>query len=74
MQQSTKTNWIFFPKSEEPPRLVREVVAVFEAAEEEIEAQFDRAVSDVVLAILRPGLERLGFQVESGKLKTQKIY
>lgn len=68
------TNWMYFPKSEEPPQLVRNVVAVFEAAEEEIEERFDETVSDVVLSIVRPGLERLGFEVETGKSAAEKIH
>ena len=73
MTSQGKTNWIFFPKSEEPPQLAREVVAVFERAAAEIERRFDETVSDVVLEIARPGLEKIGFEVESGKTTEQKI-
>jgi hypothetical protein len=70
----TKTQWIYFPKCEEPPPIARDVVSVFQSCESQIEARFDETVSDVVLGILRPGLEGLGFQVESGKAAKQKIH
>lgn len=68
-----KTNWIFFPKSTEPPRLAREVVDVFIKSEQEIEKRFDEAVSDVVLSIVRCRLESIGFEVETGKKADCKI-
>lgn len=67
------TNWIFFPKSDDPPPFVRDVVQVFEKAEPELRARAPELVSNVALAILRPGLEALGFKVESGKRKAEKI-
>ena len=33
----------------------------------------DRLTSDYVLSVLRPGMERIGYVVESGKLSTQRI-
>ena len=68
------TNWIFFPRSTEPPKLALDVVEVFKNAEEEIEERFDETVSDVVLSIVRPGLERVGFVVETGKKAEYKIH
>ncbi|MBN1155831.1 hypothetical protein JXB12_13005 [candidate division KSB1 bacterium] len=73
MAISWKTNWIFFPKSDAPPPLILEVVNVFKNVEEEIEERFDETVSDTVLSILRPGLEKIGFLVESGKKADCKI-
>lgn len=67
------TNWIFFPKCEEPPQLVRDVVRVFEEAAPELQRRFEDAVSDVVLEIVRPGLQAIGFEVETGKRASQKI-
>jgi len=69
----SSTNWIYFPKSDDPPTFVRSVVAVFQKAEPELRARAPELVSNVVLSILRPGLEELGFRVESGKRKEQKI-
>jgi hypothetical protein len=68
-----RTNWVFFPRSEEPPKLARDVVEVFRSAETEIERRFGESISNVVLEILRPGLEKIGFNVESGKSSNQKI-
>jgi len=68
-----KTNWIFFPKSDEPPELALQVVSAFRSCEEEIERRFDKTVSDVVLEILRERLEEIGFNVESGKMADSKI-
>jgi len=45
-------NWIFSPKSQEPPGLVRSVVQAFEHAAAEIDLIPRK--SDAVLAIIRP--------------------
>ena len=66
-------NWIFFPRSEEPTDLVRQVVSVFTDAEPELKKRFKELKSDVVLSIVRPGLEEIGFQVEKGKKAAEKI-
>lgn len=65
--------WIYFPQSLEPPELARKVVSVFESVESEIGSPKNRYSSNVVLGKVRPGLESLGFQVESGKKKVDKI-
>ena len=64
-------NWVFFPKSQEPPELVRSVVQAFEHAA--AETDLTPRKSDAVLAIVRPGLQALGFQVETGKHASEKI-
>ena len=69
----TVTNWIYFPKSAEPPPGVLDIVRVFEEAASDLKQNPDDAVSDVVLSIVRPGLEAAGFEVESGKRAAQKI-
>lgn len=61
------TNWIYFPKSDEPPPFVRSVVGVFESCEEELHERGTALKSDGVLALLCPGLQTLGFRVETGK-------
>lgn len=68
------TNWIYFPKSDEPPPFVRSVVAVFQGCEADLHARSNELVSNEVLALLRPGLSQLGFRVESGKRKAEKIH
>jgi len=67
-------NWVYFPKSSPPPGFGLHVVALFE----EIADSIDSATrvnqhSDTVMARLRPGLEKLGFQVEKGKALEDKI-
>ena len=66
-------NWIYFPKSEKPPQVALDVIEVFNEAESELKARAEEAVSNVVLSIVRPGLEELGFEVEKGKKAHQKI-
>lgn len=68
-----KTNWVFFPKSRSTPLFLRDVVAVFEEAEGELQQKSKELKSDGVLALMRPGLQTLGFEVETGKKANQKI-
>lgn len=68
------TNWIYFPKSDDPPQFVRSVVEVFEQAEPTLRARPRELVSNVVLEIVRPGLLELGFRVETGKRRAEKIH
>lgn len=68
-----RTNWIYFPKSDEPPPFVREVVGVFEGCEKELHDHGTQLKSDGVLALLCPGLQALGFHVETGKKAAEKI-
>lgn len=50
-----------------------EVVKVFESVHEEITSAKHSLKSNEVLELARPGLEKLGFEVETGKRKSQKI-
>jgi len=77
-------NWIYYPKTSKIPNFLEQTVSVFENHYDlfnsdkqlyridhgEQEDQFD---SNHVLKILEPGLENLGFKVEKGKKKEQKI-
>ena len=67
-------NWIYYPQSDEPPPIVRGVVGAFEAVEKDITSEGHQYESNQVLEILRPGLETIGFEVETGKKKAEKIY
>jgi len=64
-----------FPRTEPPPEFVTLLAKVFQDHEEKISTiKLDKGVSsDQVLTILRDDLVELGFQVEAGKLKEQKI-
>ena len=64
-----------FPRTEPPPQFIPSVVDAFRQCEGSIcsEALEKGLTSDQVLQVLRPALETLGFQVEAGKNKEQKI-
>lgn len=64
--------WQYFPKSASPTLLVREVVRVFEEAPG-IDSAAQSDSSNVVLAAVAPGLQSLGFRVETGKRRDEKI-
>jgi hypothetical protein len=66
--------WKFYPSRSEPPAWVPGVVAAFAATGAEIDSRTNHGVtSDAALAVLRPGLVSLGFEVESGKTKAGRI-
>ena len=66
-------NWIYYPQSDEPPPIVQQVVGVFEAIADSIDSKRHQYESNEVLERLRPGSEAIGFEVESGKKKAEKI-
>jgi hypothetical protein len=71
----TTVRFTSFPRTEPPPDFVSKILTVFQTCEESIcsEKLAKGLTSDAVLATIRPGLEALGFQVESGKNKDEKI-
>lgn len=66
-------DWYYFPKSRSATALARQVVGVFEAAAPEITSAQHHFLSNHVLANLAPGLQQLGFRVESGKSSEARI-
>jgi hypothetical protein len=67
-------NWVYFPKSSPAPEFGLSVVTLFEQISETIDsASLRKQHSDEVMARLRPGLESLGFRVETGKSSERKI-
>lgn len=64
-----------FPRTEPPPEFVLSVVGIFRRHESGISTTSlaKGLTSDAVLAALRPDLLDLGFEVEAGKRKEQKI-
>ena len=67
-------NWVYFPKSSPPPEFGLSFVPLFEEFAEGIDSRTTvNQHSDTVMAPLRPGLEKLGFQVEKGKSSEDKI-
>lgn len=71
----TTIRFTSFPRTEPPPHFVPDVVAVFRKAEKHISTKklAKGLTSDQVLEILRPDFEELGFEVERGKQKVDKI-
>lgn len=67
--------WKYFPVTDEPAAWAVDLLEVVRAARPSIDTASigPGLTSDTVLAFLRPGLEGLGYTVESGKLASQKI-
>lgn len=76
MSKVTSTiRFMSFPKTEPPPHFAAEVAGVFRQHESSISTVGLKKglTSNEVLAVLREGLLALGFQVEAGKQKDDKI-
>lgn len=65
--------WQYYPKSLSPPDFLVEVVDCFRIVEKEIDSEKHGYSSNEVLAIVRPHIEKIGFDVEKGKKKDEKI-
>lgn len=72
----TSLRYNCYPRTQKPPVFAKEIFSVFEHHSDEIasESLDDGLVSDEVLAMVRDGLEELGFDVEAGKRKEEKIH
>jgi hypothetical protein len=71
-------HWRLFPMSMPPPQLSYDLAGVFDAAYADISTPAHQLNSNSVLAIVRPGLEAIGFQVEvpgkSGKIPIPVLF
>lgn len=68
-------DWHYFPKHSAPPEWVQPFVTLVERARPDIDSEVSRSVtSDQALAHLRPGLEAMGFLVETSKARLGKIH
>ncbi len=66
--------WAYFPQSDKPSPFVDKVVGVFEKRANDIDSSIHEIqVSDLVLSKLADDLEKIGFVVERGKKKKDKI-
>jgi hypothetical protein len=68
--------WQHFPKHSACPEGLRLVTQCFESVQDEISSLNEKnigQVSNAVLKKVRPGLEKIGFKVESSKTKEGKI-
>lgn len=64
-----------FPRTQTPPTFLSKLIAHFEAHTEKIGTvgRDTGLISNEVLAVLQPGLVKLGFEVESGRRTKDKI-
>ncbi|MGJ8591298.1 MAG: hypothetical protein ACSHXF_02045 [Aquaticitalea sp.] len=65
--------WQYFPKSDEIPLHLLDLVGAFEINQNKINSFLHNLKSDEVLQILFQSLENLHFKVEKGKRKIDKI-
>lgn len=63
----------FFPRSVELTEQMAAVVRCFEQVEEKITSQDHKLSSNEVMGHMKPELEAIGFNVEAGKRREQKI-
>lgn len=66
-------NWQYYPKSDQIPDHLLEVQKIFQKSEYRFKLKKGSLVSNAVLEIVRKDLEGLGFQVEKGQKKEEKI-
>ncbi len=60
-------NWMYFPKNHPLDDTSRQVVNAFQNIASEVDSDTHHYKSDEVLAVVRPGLEAIGFEVEKSK-------
>lgn len=65
--------WIYFPKSDRPHHLCGKIVQTFQANLVGIGSAENKLDSNSVLASVADGLRELGFDVEAGKKRGEKI-
>jgi hypothetical protein len=66
--------WSYYPTRDRPPNWVSALVGAVAAAQGDIDSvNVAGLTSDKVLALLRPGLEGIGFRVEAGKTAADRI-
>ena len=63
----------FFPRSRGVSREIQQVIDTFKSIENDIDSETKNLESNTVLSLLRPGLEFLGYQVETSKRSSDKI-
>ena len=56
--------WMYFPKNRPIDPITKQVVNAFNCVSDDIDSHVHQYRSDEVLAIVRPGLEAIGFTVE----------
>lgn len=67
------TNWQYFPRSRALPEHLSELLAALEPGFEQVKDDPHSLESDDVLAVLAPYFASVGYQVETGKKKSELI-
>lgn len=67
-------NWAYFPRCDKPTELALAVVQAFETVHPDITSDVHTHQSNDVLGFVAPQLAALGFKVETGKKKDEKIH
>ena len=65
-------NYQFFPRSRGVTKEIQQIIDCFKGVDGERDSK-KHLVSNDMLALLRPLLENIGFHVEQGKKKEEKI-
>ncbi len=65
-------NYQFFPRSRGVTTEIQQIIDCFKTVDDERDSK-QHLVSNDMLALLRPHLESVGFRVEQGKKKEEKI-
>ena len=63
----------FFPRSRGVTEEIQKVIDCFKVVENEIDSSTKNLVSNDVLTVVRPHIERNGYKVEKGKSDEEKI-
>lgn len=63
----------FFPRSRGINSQMQEIINIFKSVENDISSDKNDLVSNAVLNLLRPHLNKIGFSVETGKAAENKI-
>ena len=66
-------NYQFFPRSHGVTTEIKAIIDCFKQIEPQLEDESVQRTSNEVLALVRPHLEAIGFAVETGKGKEEKI-
>ncbi len=65
--------YLFFPRSRGVTEEIQKVIDCFKVVENEIDSSTKNLVSNDVLTVVRPHIERNGYKVEKGKSDEEKI-
>lgn len=65
--------WLFYPQNKRIPKHLEDVINEFQDQYEKIKSPINNFKSNEVLDYIRSGLEKLGFEVEKGKKKSETI-